>query len=167
MNLHSFFQTSFGPPPNYKFLKVFGCLYFPYIRPYNNHKLQYRSIQCLFLGYSSFQKGYICMDLTTSHIYISKHIVFDDTVFPYHIPQPLPNPTISPQTITPAIPSFTSNSHTSTTSNTFHPKNMPSSPTNSSASINPFYQLFKSHLWPTLCRIHLNQPPKKQPSHAY
>ena len=56
MNLHSFFQTLFGHPPNYKFLQVFGCLCFPYIRPYNNHKLQYRSIQCLFLGLDPFKK---------------------------------------------------------------------------------------------------------------
>ncbi|RVX01290.1 hypothetical protein CK203_031357 [Vitis vinifera] len=61
-------------------------------------------------------------------------IVFDETVFPYHIPHPLPIPTISPQAVTPAILGFTSNTHNSTTSNTFHPGKRPSSPTNSSAS---------------------------------
>ena len=77
------------------------------------------------------------MDLITSRIYISWHVVFDENVFPYQIPQPPPIPTISPQTFSPSIPSFTSNSHTSTTSKTFHPGNMPSSPTNSSSSYQP------------------------------
>ncbi|RVW43508.1 Retrovirus-related Pol polyprotein from transposon RE1 [Vitis vinifera] len=36
--------------PDYKFLRVFGCLCYPFIRPYNNHKLQYRSLKCVFLA---------------------------------------------------------------------------------------------------------------------
>ena len=43
LKYQSFFQTLFGKTPDYHFLKTFGCLCYPYIRPYNKHKLQYPS----------------------------------------------------------------------------------------------------------------------------
>lgn len=69
--------------PDYKFLRVFGCLCYPFIRPYNNHKLQYRSLKCVFLGYSLHHKGYLCLDNLIGRIYVSPHVVFDETQFPF------------------------------------------------------------------------------------
>ncbi|RVW98057.1 Retrovirus-related Pol polyprotein from transposon TNT 1-94 [Vitis vinifera] len=69
--------------PDYKFLRVFGCLCYPFIRPYNNHKLQYRSLKCVFLGYSLHHKGYLCLDNLTGRVYVSPHVVFDETQFPF------------------------------------------------------------------------------------
>lgn len=40
-----------GHKPNYIISWVFGCIYFPYLRPYNKHKLKYRSQPSVFLGY--------------------------------------------------------------------------------------------------------------------
>ena len=51
--------------PDYKSLRVFGCLCYPFIRPYNTHKLQYRSVQCIFIGYTHSNKGYLCLDYIT------------------------------------------------------------------------------------------------------
>lgn len=42
-----------GKTPDYTFLRAFGCAVWPNIRPYNTKKLQFRSKQCVFLGYSN------------------------------------------------------------------------------------------------------------------
>lgn len=68
--------------PNYDFLKTFGCLCFPYLRPYNRHKLSLRSSPCTFLGYANNQKGYKCLD-NKGRIYISRHVVFNEHIFPF------------------------------------------------------------------------------------
>jgi hypothetical protein len=75
------FYRLFKEPPNYEFLRSFGCAFWPNLCPYNSHKLQFCSKQCTFLGYSSLHKGYRCLDLSTDKIYISRDIVFDEQVF--------------------------------------------------------------------------------------
>ena len=52
LNNDSPYYTLFHKMPEYKSFRVFGCLCYPFIRPYNSHKLQYRSLQCVFLGSS-------------------------------------------------------------------------------------------------------------------
>lgn len=68
--------------PDYSQIKVFGCLCFPHLRPYNNHKLQYRSSPCVYLGVSPQHKGHKCLD-ATGRIYISKDVIFHESQFPY------------------------------------------------------------------------------------
>lgn len=36
-------QVLFKKSPDYNFLKVFECVVFPHLRPYNTHKLEFRS----------------------------------------------------------------------------------------------------------------------------
>jgi hypothetical protein len=48
---------------------------------------------CAFLGYSSDHKGYRCLDLTTNRVIISRHVVFDETTFPFSLRRPSPPPT--------------------------------------------------------------------------
>ena len=43
-------ETLFHIKPSYTQLKVFDCECFPNTRPYNNHKLDFRSKPCIFLG---------------------------------------------------------------------------------------------------------------------
>ena len=69
--------------PDYTSLRVFGCACWPNLHPYNTHKLQFRSKQCAFLGYSHLHKGFKCLDISTGRIYISRDVVFDETMFPF------------------------------------------------------------------------------------
>ncbi|KAJ4767670.1 Gag/pol [Rhynchospora pubera] len=77
------FTILFKKNPNYSILKILGCQCFPLTRPYNSHKLELRSLPCVFLGYSSSQKGYRCLDLQTNKVYISRNVTFDESIFPF------------------------------------------------------------------------------------
>ncbi|KAL8167075.1 hypothetical protein V2J09_008574, partial [Rumex salicifolius] len=61
----------------------FGCLCFPFLRPYTNNKLEFWSQPCIFIGYNSKHKGYICFHVPTSRVYISRHVIFDEAVSAY------------------------------------------------------------------------------------
>lgn len=67
--------------PSYTSLRTFGCACWPNLRPYNNHKLAFRSIRCAFPCYSFTHKGFKCLDIFTGRIYISRDVVFDKDVF--------------------------------------------------------------------------------------
>jgi hypothetical protein len=51
-------NTLLGAHPDYSSLRVFGCACWPNLRPYNSHKLQFRSTRCIFLGYSNMHKEF-------------------------------------------------------------------------------------------------------------
>jgi hypothetical protein len=74
----------FKETPNYAGLRTFGCAYWPNLQPFNTHKLQFRSKQCVFLGYSNIHKGFKCLDVAEGRVYISRDVVFDETIFPFH-----------------------------------------------------------------------------------
>lgn len=76
-------ERLFGTKPNYTFLRIFGCAVWPNLHPFNKHKLEFRSKQCIFLGYSSLHKGYKCLDVATGRVYFSRDVVFDEQVFPF------------------------------------------------------------------------------------
>lgn len=83
LSLESPFQRLFGNSPNYNKLRVFGSLCFPWLRPYTMHKLDDRSLPCIFLGYSLTQSAYHCLHLATGRIYTSRHVKFVEEVFPF------------------------------------------------------------------------------------
>jgi hypothetical protein len=75
------YTNLFKAEPSYSELRVFGCACYPLLHPYNKHKLEFRSKQFIFLGYSSNHKSYRCMDPNTSRIYLSRNVVFDEKIF--------------------------------------------------------------------------------------
>jgi len=81
LNNDSPYYTLFHKIPDYKSLRVFGCLCYPFIHPHNNHKLQYRSVQCIFLRYNFNNKGYLCLYSLTGRVYVTPHVVFYETQF--------------------------------------------------------------------------------------
>ncbi|KAL8128926.1 hypothetical protein V2J09_018081 [Rumex salicifolius] len=85
LHYRSPYQQLYNKDPNYGFLKTFGCLCYPFLRPYNNHKIDFRSLPCVFIGYSTSHKGYLCFHKPKERIYVARHVVFNESVFPYSI----------------------------------------------------------------------------------
>ena len=77
------FEQLYGKPPDYTFLRTFGCAIWPNLRPFNSTKLQFHSKKCVFLGYSYLHKGFKCLDPSDGRIYISWDVIFDEHVFPF------------------------------------------------------------------------------------
>ncbi|KAE8735021.1 hypothetical protein F3Y22_tig00000483pilonHSYRG00001 [Hibiscus syriacus] len=75
------FEKLYGKKPDYQFLRVFGYQCFPCLRPFNRHKFDFRSKQYVFLGYSPQHHGYQCLD-ESGRVYVSRHVVFNEDVFP-------------------------------------------------------------------------------------
>ncbi|KAK9155098.1 hypothetical protein Sjap_002578 [Stephania japonica] len=95
------YEKLFSIKPDYNILRVFGCACFPYMRPYNTHKYQFRSEKCVFLGYSSRHKGYKCLH-PSRRVYISRNVLFNEHDFPYS--SVFPNKASPP----PAVPNWSS-----------------------------------------------------------
>jgi hypothetical protein len=92
------FEKLFKSVPDYLFLKTFGCACWPNLRPYNSHKLQPCSLQCVFLGYSLLHHGYKCLHIPTNRLYISRDVIFLENSFPFFqnkslLPPQTPNST--------------------------------------------------------------------------
>jgi transposase InsO family protein len=125
-NLTPYFKL-FNHSPDYHLLRSFGCACYPLMRPYNPHKLTFRSKKCVFLGYSPNHRGYRCLDLSTNRVYISRDVVFNEQDFLaksvsfVHVPAvnsspaefaflPLPTPpcnslsAVTPHSLAPAAP---------------------------------------------------------------
>ena len=70
------YEQLFGTAPNYSLLKVFCCVCFVLLQPYERTKLQPRSQLCCFLGYGLEEKGYRCYNPIAKRLRVSRHVVF-------------------------------------------------------------------------------------------
>ncbi|CAA0827038.1 Unknown protein [Striga hermonthica] len=86
--MRSPYATLHGTGHNFRHLHSFGCLCFPWLRPYTSNKLQPRSKPCIFVGYSSSQYAYLCLDPQSHRIYTSRHVTFFYNHFPFRTPSP-------------------------------------------------------------------------------
>lgn len=77
------FQKLFNKSPEYTALRSFGCACFPTLRDYAATKFDPRSLQCVFLGYNEKYKGYRCLYPPTGRVYISRHVIFDESTYPF------------------------------------------------------------------------------------
>jgi hypothetical protein len=80
------FSKLFHHSPDYTSFRAFGCLCYPFLRPYANHKLSFRSKPCIFIGYGSNQNGYRCLNPATHKVFLSWNVIFDETQFPAKSP---------------------------------------------------------------------------------
>ena len=126
LNYFSPFELIFKKSPNYAKLQIFECLCYPWLRPYFAHKLDVRSTQCIFIGYSLSQSAYICFDPRFSKKISSRHVRFDEATFPY--PNLLQSPSVSTSSSLHAvIPPILSIGTPAPQSSSFMPPAVPSS----------------------------------------
>jgi len=95
-HLSSPYETIFGTAPNYSKLQILDCLCYPWLPPYTTYKLDSCFKPCVFIGYYLTQSAYYCLDPSTSKIYVSRHVKFVESSFPFiHLsptsPRPQPN----------------------------------------------------------------------------
>lgn len=82
LNSKSPIEVLRGTSPNISHLRVFGCLCYVHLQ--DQGKLEPRSRKCIFVGYSSTQKGYRCYHPQTKKLIISRDVTFieDEPFFP-------------------------------------------------------------------------------------
>ena len=83
LQFHSPYFLLYHSQPDLHQLRIFGCACYPLLRPYTSHKLEPRTKECIFLGYSSVSKGYLCFDPITESMYLSRHVLFNESKFPF------------------------------------------------------------------------------------
>lgn len=83
LSFESPYQLLYTKSPDLKSLRIFGIAVYPWLRPYNINKLQSRSERCVFLRYSMGYKGVICYNPKTRKCVVSRHVLFDEMMFPY------------------------------------------------------------------------------------
>jgi hypothetical protein len=83
INFSTPLQKLTGAKPDFSMINTFGAACRPNLRPYNAHKLNLRTKQCVFIGYSELHKCYKCLHIPIGRVYISRDVVFDETIFPF------------------------------------------------------------------------------------
>ena len=105
------YELLFHRTPDYKPLRTFNCECFPWLKPHSVNKLSPCTSPYIFLGYSLHHKAYHCFDPTSGSIHISRHVKFNESIFPYFTSQqhtPPTSPILPTQLLVPYLPSTTS-----------------------------------------------------------
>ena len=77
------FEMLYGVSPDFSSLRVFGSLCFARKVMRDKDKFGERSIRCIFMGYPYGQKGWRVYDIEKKKLFVSRYIVFQETVFPF------------------------------------------------------------------------------------
>lgn len=63
-------------------MRAFGLACYLCLRPYQQQKFEFHSEKCVYIGYSDYHKGYLCLSLT-KRVYVSRHVCFNELEFPF------------------------------------------------------------------------------------
>lgn len=69
-------------PPTLDHIRTIGCRAF--VHHHTPDKSAHRSIPAVLIGYSPHQKGYLLYDPQAHKVLTSRHVDFDETIFPFH-----------------------------------------------------------------------------------
>lgn len=75
------FESLHNQSPSHAHFRTIGCLCFASVHP--SDKFAPRALKCVFLGYPADQKGYVMYDLSSKHVFVSRHVVFHESIFPF------------------------------------------------------------------------------------
>ncbi len=64
--------------PDVSHLRVFCCIAYVHVPDEKRSKLDPKAEKCIFIGYSSKQKGYRCLSPSTQKLQVSRNVVFDE-----------------------------------------------------------------------------------------
>ncbi|XP_028186399.1 uncharacterized protein LOC114373048 [Glycine soja] len=84
LNNHSPHFHVYHAHPDLSNLRVFGTLCFASTLQAHKTKFQSRAKKCIYLGHPFGTKGFLLFDLHTREIFVSRHVIFYETIFPYH-----------------------------------------------------------------------------------
>lgn len=83
LNFETPYFALHGSHPDYSLLRAFGSKCFPYTWDTRKHKFDPKTLPCIFVGYSEKHKAYKCYHPSSKKLFISRHVVFDELIFPY------------------------------------------------------------------------------------
>lgn len=63
--------------------RIFGCVVYLHLHKHQRTKLEPRALKCVFVGYSSTQKGYRCYHPSSKRFYVSMDVIFHEHEFFY------------------------------------------------------------------------------------
>lgn len=83
LNFETPYFSLHGKHAVYSSLRTFGSKCFPYTWDTRRHKFDPKTLLCIFVGYSEEHKAYKCFHPSSIKKFISRHVVFDEKIFPY------------------------------------------------------------------------------------
>lgn len=82
-SFHSSTKILYQKDPSYSHLQFFRCLCYPLIPLTYRNKLQPRSTPCVFLDFPPNHRGYKCYAFSNRKMFISRHAIFKENMFPF------------------------------------------------------------------------------------